>query len=200
MIKKRQKKIQLILLIFGLILVLITYFYYPSLNQTKLTKNNNSQKKDKNTNEDIKKNEESSTFVNVKYSGFYTNEPFTIESETAYILTKKPAIVYMQNMKVLLQLSDQRIVEITSDEGKYNKDTYDIFFEKNVVATDGDAKFYANNLDLLATKNFAKIYNNVNLNYEEGSLIADSVEYDFQTKYFIVSMFDEDKIKMKVIK
>ena len=30
-------------------------------------------------------------------------------------------------MRVLLQLSDGRVVEITSDEGKYNKDTYDLF-------------------------------------------------------------------------
>ena len=195
--KKKQKKIQFGLLVFGFILVLATYFYYPSLNQNELPKNNTVETNEETVNE---KKEESSTFVNVKYSGFYSNDPFTVQSETAYILTKKPSIVYMQYMRGLLQLSDGRVVEITSDEGKYNKDTYDLFFEKNVIATDSDAKFYADNLDLVATKNFARIYNNVNLNYNEGSLVADSVEYDFQKKIFLVSMFDEDNIKMKVIK
>jgi len=194
MIKKKQEKIQFLLMLIGSILILVTYFYYPNINKPKLIKNNIVEK-DSLMN---KQKSESSTFVNVEYKGKYSNEPFTVESKTAYILTKKPDIVYMQDMRVLLQLSDKRVVEITSDEGKYNKNTYDIFFKKNVVATDGDAKFLAQNLDLLATKNFAKIYNNVNLNYDKGSLIADSVIYDFQTKKFTVSMFGEDIIRMKV--
>ena len=194
MIKKKQNKIQFLLILIGTILVLVTYFYYPYINRPKSTKSNVTEK-DSLTN---KKKNESSTFVNVKYKGMYSNEPFSVESKTAYILSEKPQIVYMQDMRVILQLKDKKTVEITSDEGKYNKNTYDIYFEKNVVATDGDAKFFSDNLDLLATKNFANIYNNVNLNYGNGSLIADSVLYDFQTKYFTVSMFDEDLIKMKV--
>jgi hypothetical protein len=194
MIKKKQKKIQFLLMLIGSILVLGTYFYYPYFNNPKLTKNSVTEQDSTSD----KKNNESSTFINVQYSGIYLNEPFTIESKTAYILSEKPQIVYMGDMRVLLNLKDKRTVEITSDEGRYNKKTYDIFFKKNVVATDGNSEFFSDNLDLLATKNFAKIYNNVNLNYENGSLLADSVLYDFQTKYFTVSMFDEDVIKMKV--
>ena len=196
MIKKKQEKIQFLLMLIGSILILVTYFYYPNINKPELSKNNIVEK-DSLIN---KKKSESSTFVNVEYKGKYSNEPFTVESKTAYILSTKPDIVYMQDMRVLLQLNDKRIVEITSDEGKYNKNTYDIFFKKNVVATDGNAKFLAQNLDLLATKNFAKIYNNVNLNDITGSLKADKIDYDFETKYFKVSMFDDKTIKMKVIK
>tara|TARA_B110000438_G_scaffold93189_1_gene92730 strand:+ start:2630 stop:3223 length:594 start_codon:yes stop_codon:yes gene_type:complete len=192
--KQKQKKIQILLVLIGSILILGTYFYYPNINKVKLIKKN-AVEEDSLINE---KNSESSTFVNVKYKGRYSSEPFTVESKTAYILTAEPDIVYMQDMLVLLQLNDKRVVEIKSDEGRYNKNTYDIFFEKNVEATDGDAKFLSQNLDLVATKNFAEIYNNVILNYDNGSLMADSVIYDFQTKVFTVSMYDEDIVRMKV--
>ena len=91
-------------------------------------------------------------------------------------------------------------MNITSDGGKYNKKTYDCFFEKNVRATDGETEISADNLDLLATGNSVEVYNNVGLNYTTGSLKADKIDYNFETKYFKVSMYDDKKIKMKVVK
>ena len=102
-------------------------------------------------------------------------------------------------MHVVLYLNDGRIVNITSDEGRYNKITYDCFFEKNVIANDGETQILAKNLDLLATDNIVKIYNDVDLYYPTGSLQADMIDYDFETKYFKVSMFDDKDIKMKLI-
>ena len=43
-----------------------------------------------------------------------------------------------------------------SDKGKYNKVTYDCFFEKNVKATEGETEIFAENLDLLATVRFCR--------------------------------------------
>ena len=57
----------------------------------------------------------------------------------------------------------------------------------------------AKNLDLLAADNIVKIYNDVDLYYPTGSLQADMIDYDFETKYFKVSMFDDKDIKMKLI-
>ena len=108
--------------------------------------------------------------------------------------------MYMENMRVLLYLADSRVVTIQSDFGKYNKNTYDLFFESNVTSTDGKTKIYSGNLELLATENVVKIFNDVIVNDVTGSLRADSVDYDFETRYFKISMFDEDRVKMKVIK
>ena len=105
----------------------------------------------------------------------------------------------MTNMNVTLYLSDGRIVNILSDEGTYNKANYDIFFNKNVRATDGGTKIFSDNLDLLGNESAVKIYNNVGINYLTGSFLkADKVEYDFETKYFKVSMLDDKRIKMKI--
>ena len=106
----------------------------------------------------------------------------------------------MNNMHVILYLNDGRVVNITSDEGRYNKVSYDCFFEKNVEATDGETKIFAENMDLLATESTIKVYNSVSMKSSTGTLYADKIDYDFETKYFKVSMFDDESVKMKVIK
>ena len=85
-------------------------------------------------------------------------------------------------------------------KGMYNKETYDCFFEDDVKATDGETNISSENMDLLATENFMKVYNNVFLNYPEGTLKADKIDYNFETKFFSVSMFDNKLVKMKVTK
>ena len=160
--------------------------------------------KDKPTQQDLeetREDNERTLFKNVEYKGYYDlNKPFTIKSENAYLLNEEPDVIYMTSMQVILHLSDGRIVNITSDQGKYNKLTYDCYFQKNVIANDGETQITAENLDLLANENSVKIYNKVNLNYPKGSLWADNIVYDFETKYFKVSMFDDKAVKMKVIK
>ena len=195
--KKKQKKAQLVLISIGLLLVLLTYFYYPYMNKDKLLKNQS-------TREDLEKatdDTRSTTFKNVTYEGLYDlDKPFLVKSEKAYILDGDPDVVYMTNMHVILYLKNERIVNIISNKGKYNKVTNDCFFEENVKATDEKTIIFAENLDLLATENFVKIYNNVKLNDPTGFLQADKIDYDFETKYFKVSMFGDKTVKMKVTK
>ena len=57
----------------------------------------------------------------------------------------------------------------------------------------------AENLDLIATEDTAKIYNNVDLTNENGMLQADKVTYNFKTKYYKISMFNNEKVKIKLI-
>jgi LPS export ABC transporter protein LptC len=194
--KKQQQKMQLVLIFIGFFLILLTYFYYPYMEKNKLLK-------DQSAREDLEKTLEDAhltAFENIEYQGLYDlDKPFSVKSEKAHILDEEPDIVYMTNMNVVLYLKDERIVRIISNRGRYNKATYDCFFEGDVRATDGETKIFSENLDLLATENFVKIYNSVKLNHSTGSLRADKIDYDFETKYFKVSMFDDSVVKMKVI-
>ena len=194
--KKKQQNIQIILISIGLLLILATYFYYPYMNKAKLIENQSAKKDLESTLQD-----QSTSFENVQYKGMYdVDKPFTIMSEEAYILDEEPEFVYMTNVKTILYLTDGRIVNIKADKGKYNKVTYDCFFKQNVKATDGKTKIFAENLDLIATESSVKIYKDVILNYPTGSLVADKINYDFETKYFKVSMFDDKTVKIKVTK
>ena len=195
--KKKQQRTQLLLILFGLLLIFGTYFYYPYvIKENQFFKSKTVEKESEQT-----EDEQTSTFQDVEYKGFYDfDKPFIVKSEKAIMSNEEPDIIYMSNMHVTLYLNDGRVVEIFSDKGKYNKITYDCFFQQNVKAIDGETTILSDNLDLLATKNTVTIYNNVYLDYISGSLKADKINYDFDTKYFKVSMYDERKIELNIIK
>ena len=194
-----KRIVQLSLISIGLFLILATYFFYPKMIKNKFLEKETV--KDDLTKTDIISSKERNTFENVEYKGLYDmNKPFKVKSEKAYILIKNPDVVYMTNMHVSLDMDDGRVIIITSDKGRYNKVTYDCFFENNVKAIDGKTTVLAENLDLLATEDSATVYNNVFLTNDKGSLRADKVYYDFETKYYHVSMFNDKKVKIKLIK
>jgi len=193
--KKKQRGIQFGLVLIGFFLIIATYFYFPSIKKGEILK-------DQSVNREPQKNEgieQSTYFENLEYKGLYDlDKPFRVKSKEAYILSEEPDIVNMKNMHVILYLSEDRIVEITSLKGRYNKENYNCFFDQDVLATDGETVITADNLDLLSAKNIMKIYNNVNLDNATSSLQADKIDYNFETKYFKVSMFGDKEIEMKV--
>ena len=194
---KKQQKIQTFLFVLGIMLILITYFYFPYKNKSIV---------EKNIQEDIPPvsddlGDKSTSFESLEYKGLYDlDKTFVVKSEKAHINENEPNIVYMTNMHVVLYLSDGRVVNILSDKGTYNKTNYDCFFEQNVKASDGETEIFSENLELSGNKSIVKIYNNVKVNYPTGSFLqADNIDYNFETKYFKVSMFDDKRIKMKVL-
>ena len=194
-----KRIIQLSLISIGLFLILATYFLYPKIIKNKLLEEEIVE--DAVTKTDITNSKWRNTFENVEYKGLYDmDKPFKVKSENAYILIKNPDVVYMTNMHVALDMDDGRVIIITSDKGRYNKATYDCFFENNVKAIDGKTTVLAENLDLLATEDSATVYNNVFLTNDKGSLRADKVYYDFETNYYHISMFSNEKVKIKLIK
>jgi len=194
-----KRIVQLSLISIGLFLILATYFLYPKMIKNKFLEEETF--KHGVTKTDITDSKERNTFENVEYKGVYDiDKPFKVKSEKAYILIKNPDVVYMTNMHVTLDMDDGRVIIITSDKGRYNKVTYDCFFENNVKAIDGETTVLAENLDLLATEDSAAVYNNVFLTNDKGSLRADKVYYDFKTKYYQISMFSDEKVKIKLIK
>ena len=197
--RKKEKKIQAVLLIAGIFLILLTYFYYPYVSKNKSVVEKKIQE---NLSDFSNANEDITLFEELEYQGLYDlDKKFVVKSKKAHINQDEPDIIIMKNMHVILYLKDGREVNIFSDEGKYNKENYDCFFEKNVRATDGDTKIFSDNLDLFGNESSVKIYNNVSINYPTGSLLsADKIDYDFEKKHFKISMFEDKRIKMKIFK
>ncbi len=97
-----NKKIQISLIIFGSLLIFSTYFFYPKINEKKFLKN------ETNIKEPLKiTDEQSNVFENVSYEGFYNIiNPFTVNSDNAYILEEDPSIVYMKEMHVKIHMNN----------------------------------------------------------------------------------------------
>ena len=195
-----RKIIQFSLISIGVLLILATYFLYPKIEKNKLLEEKKIVKKDKDEIVIADKNE-ANIFEHVEYKGIYNiDTPFVINSDKANITKEEPDIVYMTNMSVIFHLNDGRTVTITSDRGKYNKVTYDCYFENNVRAADGESLILAENLDLLSNKNTVSVYNDVVLTGNKGSLQADKINYDLSTRKFNISMFGDKKVKIKLIR
>ena len=129
--KKKHLRVQLTLVSIGLLLFVLTYLLYPNIIKNKVSE-------DLSTSKDFEKtirSEEMTTFDSLEYKGIYDfDKPFKVKSKKAYMLNEEPDIVYMYNMHVILHLTDGRTVNITSEKGRYNKTTYNCFFEQNVKA------------------------------------------------------------------
>ena len=96
-------------------------------------------------------------------------------------------------------MNDGRTITITGDNGKYTKVTYDCFLENNVIASDGETEILSDNLNLLSSEDSASIYNNVLVTNKNGQLKADKVDYNFESKYYKISMFKDERVKIKLI-
>ena len=194
------KIIQLSLVSIGVILILITYFLYPQIKKEEKISVVESDILIE-ENEVVLDGKKGSLFENVEYKGFYNiDNSFSVKSENAHIFDEEPDLVYMKEMHVTLYMNDGRIIVITSDEGVYNKVSYNCFFKNNVKATDGETELLSDNLDLLANEDYASVYNNVVLSSNKGTMVADKVDYNFETELYDITMFDDKPVKIKLIK
>ena len=194
--KANRKIIQIFLISIGFLIIIGTYLLYPKIERDRLKGSvvENEQPLIKDDENAVNKFEE------LEFRGFYNfDNPFVVVSEKAVISPENSDIVYMTNMKITIKMNDGRIITITGDNGKYNKVTYDCFLENNVIASDGETEILSDNLNLISSKDSASIYNNVVVNSKNGQLTADKVDYNFESKYYKVSMFKDERIKIKLI-
>jgi len=196
--KTNRKLIQTFLVSLGFLIIFVTYLLYPKIEKNRLkgsvVENEQPLIKDKDN------ENQGSKFEELEFRGFYNfDNPFLIASEEAIISPENSNIVYMTNIKITIEMNDGRTVIILGDNGKYNKATYDCYLENNVIASDGETEILSDNLNLLSSKDSASIYNNVVVNNKNGQLKADKVDYNFESKYYKVSMFKDERVKIKLI-
>ncbi len=193
--KTNRKLIQIFLVSIGFLIIIGTYLLYPKIEKNRLK--GSVVEKEQPLTEDNQN--VGSKFEELEFRGFYNFEnPFIIVSEEAIISSENSDIVYMTNMKITIKMNDGRNIIITGDKGKYNKVTYDCYLENNVLASDGETEILSDNLNLVSSKDFASIYNNVVVNSKNGQLKADKVDYNFESKYYKVSMFKDERVKIKI--
>jgi len=196
--KTNRKLIQTFLVSLGFLIIFVTYLLYPKIEKNRLkgsvVENEQPLIKDKDN------ENQGSKFEELEFRGFYNfDNPFLIASEEAIISPENSNIVYMTNIKITIEMNDGRTVIIVGDNGKYNKATYDCYLENNVIASDGETEILSDNLNLLSSKDSASIYNNVVVNNKNGQLKADKVDYNFESKYYKISMFKDERVKIKLI-
>ena len=190
---KKNKIIQFSLVIGGIILFFFTYY---------------SSDKDKIV--DIDKNilvggvsqltkEISNIIENVEYVGSNNKGTFfELNAAIAEIKYDKPNISHLQDVFVVIKLSNLRTIRIRSDKAVFNKISNDCEFFGNVKITEQDDIITSDNLDLYMSKNLITVYNHVQYNGIKGFLIADKMDIDMLKNEANIFMFNKkNKVQVK---
>ena len=145
--------------------------------------------------EDLEEKIESfNTIEDVSYSAkdIKGNEYSLIASEGT-IDQNASNFIFLKYVNATINLKDYRLIKISSDFGKYNIKNYDTIFSKNVIITYLDNKISGDYLDFSLDKNLMIISKGVILENNTGSLKADVVEMNVETKNIKIFMYEEDK-------
>ena len=192
-----NKKIlsQIILLLIGIFIIFFTYFYSDKVKKSvKKTEEEKIIKQD-----DRKAPENSSTFEDIQYEGIDSNgNNFIINSEYAEFKNDIPNIINMEKVICRFFFKDGTVLKITSDFGVYDNILNDMEFEQNVKMYYLENRLFAEKADFVNSKNYLFVEGNVVAESSDGDLMADKMNFDLTAKKLRISMYNEDKVNIRV--
>ena len=110
----------------------------------------------------------------------------------------RPNIIYLTNVRAFIKLTNSNDVTITSDFGKYNTNSFDTIFSKNVEINYLDNKITGEYLDFSMGRNSMIISKKVVYTNVENILKADVIEINVTTKDKKIFMYkDNQKVNIK---
>ena len=195
--KKKLRFLQLTLLIFGILLIYLTYYNKDkNIKESAILKSNNKKIKNQVTDGDSEKKE---LFFNIEYSGLDLNgNRYSLKSDEAYRNTLNPEIINMKIVKAIFYFKDGSVLHVWADKGIYNNKTLDMKFEKSVKANYLNSELYAEKAEYSNTKNYLSIYENVRINDIQGNLVADKLLFDIKKQKLDITSFNDGKINANV--
>ena len=193
---KLNKKLifQICLIFLGIIIIFFTYFYKG--NEEKIAKTLPEAKKNTLSQDENKK---ISTFEDVQYEGLDKNgNKFIINSDFAEFESDKSNLIYMKQVFCRFFFKDGTVLKITSNKGIYNNISNDMEFEENVKMFYLENKIFAEKVNFVNSENYLTVEDNVIGESPEGNLVADMLNFDLNQKKLKISIYNENKVNIKV--
>ena len=190
-----KKKIILGTFFIILFFSLLTFQYFKSSNEKKIVEKKKIELVEKeNLKIDEEKIESSNIIEDVSYSAkdIKGNEYF-LRANEGIIDQNESNFIFLKSVKAIINLKDLKLVEISSDFGKYNIKNYDTIFSKNVIISYLDNIITGDYLDFSLDKNLMMMSKNVVLKNKKSTLQADVVEVNIETKDIKIFMYEENK-------
>ena len=183
-----QKKITYFFLVSSLIIIIVSYFYFFKKN--KIIESNE-------TNDEVLYN--SNIIKNVNYTSKDANgNEYIIDAEIGEIDYSNSDIIYLTDVKAVINLDNKNTIDITSDYGKYNIANFDTIFSKNVIVDYLENKITSEYLDFSLDRNSMIISKNVIYTNLDNILNADVVEINIETKDTKIFMYNNtEKVNIK---
>ena len=190
-----MKKKYIYLSIFFLILITLLIYLYPPkiINISNIETTNNEKNIQKNEEEEILTSS-SNTMDQVSYSSrdLKGNEYFVFADKGEIDFSNRE-IIFLTNVRALINLKNSKNIEIKSDYGKYNSTNFDTIFSKNVIVNYLDNKITSEYLDFSIERNSMIISKKVIFKNLENILKSDVIEIDIDTKDANIFMYNNNK-------
>jgi len=189
----RKILLQITLVLLGILIIFFTYFYNQ---KQKIVVKETEKKIDK-----IKQEESAdiSSFEDIKYDGKDSQgNKFVINSEYAEFENNRANIIYMKKIICRFFFKDGTILRVTSDKGIYDNIKNDIEFEENVKMYYLENRLFSEKASFVNSENYLLVEENVVGESPDGNLVADKLDFDLIEKNMKISMYNQDKVNIKV--
>ena len=189
----KKKIFQLSLVFIGLLIIFFTYFFNLEKKQPSEVV----------TETETKENEEFleegvNRFENVEYKGIdNTGNKFTIGSQFAEFKKEKPELIFMENVECFFTFKDNTVLLISSKKGIYNNISNDMQFSEDVRMDYLENTIFSDRANFNNYENQLLIAGNVRGDGPTTNLKADELDFDLNTKDLKISMYSEERVKIK---
>ena len=189
----KKKIFQLSLIFIGLLIIFFTYFFNLEKKQPSEVV----------TETETKENEEFleegiNRFENVEYKGIdNTGNKFTIGSQFAEFKKEKPELIFMENVECFFTFKDNTVLLISSKKGIYNNISNDMQFSEDVKMDYLENTIFSDRANFNNYENQLLIAGNVRGDGPTTNLKADELDFDLNTKDLKISMYSEERVKIK---
>jgi len=174
------------LLFFLFLFLIVVIFFYLESKKKVLIINKNTEIEGEIKNSNIIKN--------IKHtSRDKKGNEYIVEAEQGEIDLTNSEIMFLEDVTATIKPVDSSQIIITSDFGKYNTQTNDSNFSKNVVINYLNNKITAEYLDFSLINNLMTISENVIYTNDENILKADIAEMNIKTKDTKIFMYENYK-------
>ena len=195
--KKRITLIQFFLLVFGISLIFFTYFNLEKSNDSEIL---NETVKNKIQDKKFEDRNTSNIFFDIEYSGIdLSGNRYILKASEAINNETEENIVNLKGVEATFYFKDNKILNVASDFGKYNNQTLDMSFEKNVIGNYDGSTLNAEKAEYLNSKSYIIINENVKINDIRGSMNADKLVFDLNKNKLDISSSRKEKIKTNII-
>ena len=195
--KSKILLIQLFLLVFGALIIIFTY------SNLEINKDNeilNEAIKSEIQNKKIRDENTSNIFFDIEYSGIdLSGNRYILKAGEAKNNETEKNIVNLKAVDAIFYFKENKILKVSSDFGKYNNQTLDMTFEKNVFGNYDGSTLNAEKAEYLNSKSYIIIQKNVKINDIRGTMNADKLVLDLNKNKLDISSSRKEKIKTNII-
>jgi hypothetical protein len=182
--ERKLRFIQIILLIFGSLIILYTYTTKQSFDEKIISKKSEKEIKKKLANV----SEKTDVFFNVEYSGLdFSGNRYIIKSKKAFSDRNNQQIVEMEEVTATFYFKDGSELNVLANNGFYNNSTLDMDFFNSVEAFYEGSELFASKAKYSNTNSFLKISENVRINDINGTMDADELIFNMKKQELDIS-------------